>query len=278
MKLIESSPLRGPTGEITLESRIRGTLAHGLQWYSEMNAQEYATERLGRVLGREYVLIRNAELPAMQAPLPMVLIGPQGVFCIIASPLKGSFRAKAEDWKTLSGGSLLGPGPQMQALALSLSDRLLRFFQSNGVPLPEVEPVLLFTDPHTHVDTARPVVRIVLADGISHFASNLQRMQPIMDEEDIEHLSGLLVHPPQAALLPGPATPLPEAPPTGPKSRPIPPPIDDDPFRFETAPGLHRQRRIMGMTFGQWVVIGVMLVLEIVVVVTFASFVLSTTP
>lgn len=277
MRLIEKSPLRDPAEEITLEARVRGTLAHGLQWYSEMNAQDYATERLGKVLGPEYVLIRNAEIPTMHAPLPLVLICPQGVFCMIASALKGSFRAKAEDWKTLSGGPLLGPGPQMQTLALSLSDKLLRFFQSNGVPLPEVEPVLIFTDPHTHVDTARPLVRIVLADGIGHFASNLQRMQPIMDEEDIRHLSDLLVHPPQTELLPGAATPLPEASPS-PKPRPMPPPVDNDPFRFETAPGLNPQRRVLGMTFGQWVVIGVMFVLEIVVIVTFASFILSEAP
>jgi len=106
---------------------------------------------------------------------------------LVPTPIRGIYRAKLDEWLTFDGGArrFKRVRPNLQGIALTMANQLLRFLKSQGYPLPEIEPVLIFTNPRTHVDTARPSVRIVLADAIDHFASNLQKFPAIMDGEDI---------------------------------------------------------------------------------------------
>ena len=57
MRRIECSEFRDEEGIISLESRIRGTLQHGRKWYSEMEVQNEAYEKLGKTLGRDHLAI-----------------------------------------------------------------------------------------------------------------------------------------------------------------------------------------------------------------------------
>jgi hypothetical protein len=86
-----------------------------------------------------------------------------------------------------------------------MADTLLPYLRDRGFQLPEIEAVLVFTNPRTHVDTAKPSVRIVLADAIDHFSSNLQQFQPIMDLDDIKEISKSLLDPREAEVEPEPA-------------------------------------------------------------------------
>jgi hypothetical protein len=131
----------------------------------------------------------------------MILIGPQGVRVIRATSVRGVFRAKGDEWMTFRSGAghFRRVRPNQQAVVLADAEAVHRFLQGQGFGLPEVEAVLVFTNPRTHVDTARPRARIVLADGLEHMAANLTQLRPIMDQEDIEAVLGALQH----ARLPG---------------------------------------------------------------------------
>jgi hypothetical protein len=187
MIVIERSTFRDESGVISLENRLRGMFRFGMRWYSEMEAQLAVTQRLLKSLGDEHVLVRNQQLPGTDVIIPLILLSPQGVRLLVPTPIRGIYRAKLDEWLTFDGGArrFKRVRPNLQGVALTMANQLLRFLKGQGYPLPEIESVLIFTNPRTHVDTARPSVRIVLADAIDHFASNLQKFPAIMDGEDI---------------------------------------------------------------------------------------------
>ncbi|MBN2555478.1 MAG: hypothetical protein JXA97_06015 [Anaerolineales bacterium] len=197
MRVIERSEFCDEEGNISLEDRLEGTLQSGFSWYGAMQAQHDVTRRIQNTLGVEHTLIRNAVIPGTTLTIPMILLSPQGVRVLIPSPARGIFRAKSEEWLRFDSRNrrFKRAKPNLQMQALMMSQSLHKYFQDQGYPLPEIEAVLLFTNPRTHVDTARPRIRILLADAIEHFASNLQQFQPIMDQEDILALIDALDHP-----------------------------------------------------------------------------------
>jgi len=206
MKVIERSTYRDENGAISVENRVRGTLQHGLRWYSEMEAQEAVTQRLSKSLDDDHTLVRNQIVPGSNTTVPLILISPQGMRVLIASPLRGVYRAKLDEWLVFDGGSrrFKRTRPNLQGLALSMSQLVLKYITGQGYPLPEIESVLVFTNPRTHVDMARPTTRIILADAIDHFAANLQELPAIMDAEDIRMLVDSLGHPQGTAPASGP--------------------------------------------------------------------------
>ncbi len=187
MIVIERSTFRDESGAISLENRLRGTLRFGMRWHGEMEAQLAVTQRLLKSLGDEHVLVRNQLISGTDVIIPLILLSPQGVRVLVPTPIRGIYRAKLDEWLTFDGGArrFKRVRPNLQGIALMMANQLLRFLKGQGYPLPEIESVLIFTNPRTHVDTARPSVRIVLADAIDHFASNLQKFPAIMDGEDI---------------------------------------------------------------------------------------------
>jgi hypothetical protein len=114
-------------------------------------------------------------------------------------PPGGVFRAKEDEWLSQAAAFPARPSNLQQA-ALAAADILLKFFQGAGYGLPQVEPILMFTDHRAHVDTVHPQTRIVLADAIEHFAAHMREQPPIMDREDGQLLIDALLHPPEAAV------------------------------------------------------------------------------
>lgn len=217
MRVIDRSEFRDDLGGISFANRLRGTLRYGPSWYGIIKAQEIVSERLGRSLPNEYHLVRNLLIPGTGAIVSLILLAPQGVFSLLPSPAPGVFRAKDEEWLTQSGGRFRPARPNLQKLALAASELLLQYFRGLGYDLPQVEPVLVFTNPGAHVDTVHPTARIVLADAIEHFAGSLRERPPIMDREDVQLLLEALLNPPQPEAQPEPEPSPPARPAPGPR-------------------------------------------------------------
>jgi hypothetical protein len=288
MKIIDRSQFRDEEGIISLENRIKGTLQYGLGWYTEMQAQEFIAERLSKNLGKEHTLILNAVIPGTTITIPLILLSPQGVRVILGSPLRGVFRAKGEDWLKFDSRSRRftksKPNPQNQTEDLAHITH--RYLEKLGYLLPEVEAVLIFSNPRTHVDHARPKVRIVQADAIDHFAANLQKLQPIMDQEDIHTLTDALINPkllepaPPQEILPEEEADVPLA--ASPEPEPMISFDEGDMFMAEpetlTAPmQIVYRLRSMGLERRQWILLGVMAFFEIIVLIILFMIVISNT-
>jgi hypothetical protein len=283
MKVIDKSEFRDENGDITLENRVRGTLRHGLPWYGVMQAQVTASDRLGKSLTNEYTLLRNILLPGTGLIASMILIGPQGVRAITASPIGGVFRAKADDWLAQTSGGFRKSHPNLQQIAVNTAEVVLKYLREQGFGLQEVEPVLLFTNPRAHVDAAHPRARVVLADAVEHFAANIAQMPVVMDAEDVKVVVDAILHPKMAEPEPLPPAPAPRTP--GPTLRPAAgapaahaspfpeaaPVAGPSAFRLSERPVISRRRPPrLRLTGRQWVLLGLLLAAEVLVVGVFA--------
>jgi hypothetical protein len=272
MRVIEKSEFVDDSGNISLENRVRGTIAHGMDWYGHMQAQKSLTQRLSKTLGNDYVLIRNTLLPGTPLRIPLILIGPTAVRVMLASPVRGVFRARGDQWLEFSSVAQHSKParPDLLARVQSRAEALLGYLRSQGFGLPQVEPILIFTNPRTHVDSNKPTVRIVLADAIEHFASNLKQLTPIMDEQDIDEIATSITDPslPEAGLqVEGGMLGSLEAAFTADVLKPI----------GERAKPLASSKaaRRMRMTSRQWVLLGVLFFAELVILILFAMIILA---
>jgi hypothetical protein len=203
MRVVDLSEFRNEEGQIDLEQRIRATLQFGLGWYADVQAQDFVVGRLEKVLDNQHTMLRNVPLVGTELVAPLILLSPQGVRLIHPIRKKGVFRAKDEEWQTFDGRvrRFRAARPNLQFQVLSMSRGIHRYLQAQGFPLPDLEGVLIFTNPQTHVDVASPAARIVLADAVEHFASKLLELKAIMDQEDMDLLIEAISHP----SLPEPA-------------------------------------------------------------------------
>lgn len=271
MRLIERSEYRGEDGSITLENRVRATFEHGLSWYGEMKSEEQITQRLQRSLEDDHLLIRNATLPGTDLTIPLILLSPSGVRVLQPVPDQGVFRAKDEGWYVFNDRSrkFRPAGRNLQEIALHNATALHTYLQQQGVPLPEVEPVVIFTHPRAIVDTVQPVVRIVQADAIEHFANNLARFQVIMDDEDIAMLREIILEPQEVPELDVERDLYMERPAM---EEALPPPqIDVDPFRLEESPAAREPRWPFGLQTSQVLILGLLFLIELLVIGVLAA-------
>lgn len=288
MRIVDRSPFRDENGEIKLENKVRGILQNGFRWLGQMSAMENATRLLERILDKNHLLLRDATIPGTTITIPMILISPQGVRVILPSSAGGNFRARGTEWQVFDGRArqFKNARPNIIEEGLLYSQSLLRYLEHQGFPLPELETVLLFTDPRTHVDSIRPEVRVVLTDAVEHFVNNLLKNDPIMDQEDILGVreailetQKLAAQQAQAAAAAGmdeeeyelaPAAwpthePQPEAAQQGIEQ----PPEEILPFQVP------KFVQDMGLTPRQWVIIGLMAFIELVVLIILAVVIIS---
>lgn len=271
MRVIEKSEFIDDAGNISLENRIRGTVAHGMGWYSHAQAQRFLSQRLSKNLGSDYVLIRNALLPGTALRIPLILVGPTAVRVILASPVRGVFRARGDEWLEFSSQMQRSKRayPDLLARVQSWAEALLHYLRSQGFGLPQVEPILIFTNPRTHVDSNKPTVRVVLADAIEHFASNLKQLTPIMDDQDIDEVVASITEPslPETTAGEGGMLGSLEAAFTSDVLKPIE-------QRAKPLASSSAARR-MRMTSRQWVLLAVLFFAELVILILFAMIILA---
>jgi hypothetical protein len=287
MRHIELSEFRDEDGQITLENRIKASLRHGLRWYNEMQAQDLAIEKLSRTLGPEHVAITNLMLAGTSIAIPMIILSPQGILVALPSALSGVFRAKGDDWLKYGGGGsqrFTPARPNILGEISALAELVQSYLRDKGYDIQEVEPVIIFTNPRTHIDTQTPSVRIVQADAIDRFAAKLLENQPIMDQDDIRDLTTLLTRPPAPPVEEKPE-PVPEAKPrpVAPIDLPEPSTLEQQAFYAGDSSALtpRKQRSLGGrrLPFSrrQTILLAVMVFFEILVLAVMIMVVLANT-
>ena len=196
MKLIDRTPLQDEKGEIGIIQRIQGTLKYGLNWYPELEAQKFVLGRLERGLVKGYVAIRNHTLGASGIVVPLVLVGPAGIFAIYVTHLRGQYQAKGNNWGTTSGKTFKPASINLLKRTEMLSRALQAFIERQEVSLPKaVEPVIMAANPGLYVDSARPLARVVMADAIERWAASLSKGAPVLTVETAYELADRIINP-----------------------------------------------------------------------------------
>jgi hypothetical protein len=211
MKIIDHTPFVSEKGEISPVDQVKAAMKYGLSWAAEVKSQQAVMTRLEKPLERGFTLIRNQPLGQAGITLPLVLVGPPGIFVIHATELRGMYRAKGDAWGTLDGTRFTPARVNLLTRTTRLARALQVFLERQGLSsFGTVEPVIMAADPGLHVESVRPVVRVVLNDAIERFAASLTQARPVMSAEIVHEVVERIQHPlPPKSAQPA-AAPVPE--------------------------------------------------------------------
>jgi len=196
MKIIDKTPLQDENGKIGFLQRIQGTLQFGLNWYPELEGQKRVISYLERNLKKGYTLIRNYTLGASEIVVPIILIGPAGIFVLQVTTLRGDYQAKGDAWETMQNGRFTPAGINLLTRTQRLARALQVFIERQGLQLPvKIEPVVLAADPGLQVESVRPLVRVVMSDAVDRWAASIAQSPPLMTVEAAHQITERILKP-----------------------------------------------------------------------------------
>jgi len=213
MRIIDKTQFQNAQGEVEMIGRILGTLRYGFSWYPELQAQKSVILQLERLLEKGFVLIRNFNLPGSEVIVPMILLGPNGVSVIYATPLKGFYEAKGDQWNRVDQGRSLAAPVNLINRVVRLALATQKYFEHQKLNIPgQVEPVLIAANPGLNLETMRPIAKVIKSDAIKAFAGSLIQNRPVLRNEQVYALAERMVPPPGAEDVPPQSAPKPGAP------------------------------------------------------------------
>lgn len=219
MKIIDKTPFQDASGKISISGRAQGTLKYGLNWFKELEAQNVVIAQLERALEKGFVLIHNFTLPIIEVVIPIILVGPGGIYVIHVTPLKGQFEAKGDQWNNINYGLSQPANINLIDIVLKRARAVQKYLATQNINLPTpVEAVLIASDPGAHIESLRPVARVVMSDAIKQFAGALIQARPIWRSESVYDLADRIIEPRQPEV-PKPAVSAPAPAPNKPVSR-----------------------------------------------------------
>lgn len=219
-------------------------------------------------LDHRFVLLCNSQPKGAEES--MTLIGPTGIWLVLLSAVKGVFRAAAESWETLDArtGNYKPARPNPMTLARQKTDSLTESLSKLGIELPTIEPIVFFTDPGAHVDTAHPAARIVLVDAVQRFITSILTSPVTLSQDAIQqivddYVAENLQEPPDAIKEIRDVYSLREKP--APKK-------PAEPSRLATMSRdepeiIKRLAKLFPFTRQQWILIGILLIVNLIILV-----------
>jgi hypothetical protein len=208
MKIIDQTPFYNEKGEISLVDRAKAILKFGKSWLDEVEAQKSVIPVLEKNLERNYTLLRNVVLPDLDMSIPFILVGPTGIYVIYVTGLTGMFRAKGDQWGTIIGSTFKDEKPNLLTRTERMARAVQVYLQRHGYfDLHGAEAVLLCADAGVHVDSLRPIVRIVMCDALERFVISVTQSRVVLSPEAVYDVVNRILNPP----TPKEETPAPEA-------------------------------------------------------------------
>jgi hypothetical protein len=197
MKIIDQSPLRSEDGSTSLVDRVKGMWQYGLAWDSDRQAEERMLAHLQKGLDNKYTLIRSTMLPGLEVPIPLVLVGPAGIYVIHASAQRGYFRAKDEVWAVMDEKSrrFKPARPNLIRRCTLLSRAVESYLQKEFPNLPEITPLLFLGHPGIHVEAEQPAVRLVRMDAVDRFVGSIAQSPTVLDATEVRRITDALTRP-----------------------------------------------------------------------------------
>jgi hypothetical protein len=168
--------------------RALTNLSSSSQAKGDAKARETITNALNRVLNHRFYMLYNTQLEGLDVPIPQILVGPTGLWLILATSIKGIFRATDDVWEQMDQGThQFKPGkPGLLEQILWMSRAVENHLAYRELAFTKVEPVLFFSDPGVHIDASHPAARIVLADGLERFTASLIQATVVLDKEGVQ--------------------------------------------------------------------------------------------
>lgn len=260
MKVIDQSPVRA---DIRLFDRVKAYLTgisnYGWGWTADIKAEETIIASLQQYINNSYTMIRNVVLEGIDSPIPLVLVGPSGIYMLLASGAKGVFRARNEIWMEMNRKSRkYTPVRKNLINRAQLMTRVVGYYLTqHQCPHPPIQTAMLFGAAGAHVDSTRSAVRVVLKDGMERFASSVVQGEEVLKKrEDVQEVVDFLIGklPMEEEVPPEPVLPAPR--------KPAP------------ADKLVVATKKIGWAKRQWILLGVMAFFEAVILILAFVFIM----
>ena len=203
MKIIDQTPFfNKETGEISILDRGKAMMKFGAGWMKEVEAQNQVIPILDKVLDKEFTLLRNVTPSGLGASFPFILVGPTGVFVMYVAPVTGEYRAKGDQWGTISGNTFRIEKTNLLTRTERMARAIQVFLQRQGyIALTNVDAILLCSDPAVHVDSIRPIIRVVMRDALERFAISIMQARVVLSPESVQDVIERILNPPKSAPL-----------------------------------------------------------------------------
>ena len=197
MRVIESGDTEAEEKPQGFLDRIGDIWKFGLSWEQDRQAKDDMVAELRKRLDNKYILVTEVTLPGLEIPIPLVLVGPTGIQVIYASALKGIFRAKNDTWSVMDNRShrFKPAQPNLIARALLMARAIETYLSGQGFSATEAESVLFLSQPGIHVDSIRPAIRVVQADGLDRFVSGILQNRQDLDQSEVAQIAETLAEP-----------------------------------------------------------------------------------
>lgn len=196
MKIIDRTPLLNEKGELGILQRVQGMLKYGFQWPGELEAQKAIMTFFDKQLEKGYTLIRNIPLGASGIVVPMILLGPAGIYVIHVTFLRGRYEARGTSWNEAAGEGYKPAAVNLIQQTARMAKAVTAFIERQGVELPvDVEPLLIAANPGLHVESVRSAVKVILIDGVKSFVSGLNSAPPVLKPEAVHEFTERIVNP-----------------------------------------------------------------------------------
>lgn len=215
MKIVEKTPLVDQKGNLSFVQRVQGMLQFGFNWPNELQAQNVIIKFFERQLEKGYTLIHNMPLGASGIMIPIILLGPTGIYVIDVTSIKGRYEAKGDEWNVESGNQYKPAPVNLIQRTQRMGRALQAYIERQGVKIPvPIESVLIAGDPGLHIESVRPAIKVMMIDGIKGFVTGLANGKPILRADlVIDYTDRILT--PRVRMEPDPEPepePEPEAP------------------------------------------------------------------
>ena len=185
MQVHDFSEIKTIDGKLTFQDQLQGMLKFGFSWPKDVNAQETLISILQRDIDKRSTLIRNFTLPDANVTVPFLLIGPPGIRVVLPSRSRGIFRAKEDQWLIQSGKGFKPAKENLLHRTQPFVRATQKFLSDLGYQDVEVDGLVVGLNPGMHVNTIRPVVRVIQSDAIRRFATQWNQDQPTISPEQI---------------------------------------------------------------------------------------------
>ncbi len=211
MKIIDKTPLLDEKGNLALMQRIQGMLEYGFNWPRELETQSAIIKYFDRQLEKGFTLIRNMTLGQSGIMIPMILLGPAGIYVIEVTHLRGRYEAKGDAWNAEEGEQYKPAPVNLIQRTKRMARALEAFIERQGVRVPvEIEPVIIAGDPGLHIESTRPAIKVMMIDGIKAFVNGVANGTPALTAMQVNNLVEHILNPRPKQEMPA-ASPEPEA-------------------------------------------------------------------
>jgi len=196
MKIIDKTPLLDEKGELGLVQRVQGMLQFGFNWPNELQVQSAIIKFFEGQLEKGFTLIRNMPLGESGIMVPIILLGPTGIYVIEITSLRGRYEAKGESWN-VEAGNQYKPAPiNLIQRTTRMARALQAYIERQGVKIPvAIEAVLIAGDPGLHIESIRPAIKVMMIDGIKGFVSGLATGTPVLRSELVYDFTERILNP-----------------------------------------------------------------------------------